>query len=79
MSICFRTTLKHGIPNGASSLDEEDNTMPNNQPLAKTRIDALANKALADLKKVTDVQPALDPNLKSVKDSLTAIAMDVHH
>ena len=52
--------------------------MPNNQPAAKTRIDALANKALADLKKVTDAQPALDPNLKSVKDSLTAIAMDRH-
>jgi hypothetical protein len=52
--------------------------MPNNQPAAKTRIDAQADKALADLKKVTDAQPELDLKLKSVKDSLTAIAMDNH-
>ena len=52
--------------------------MPNNQESAKARIDARANKALADLKKVTDVQPELDLKLKSVKDSLTAIAMDNH-
>ncbi len=54
--------------------------MPNNKKLeCKTRIDAQANKALADLKKVTDAHPELDLNLKSVKDSLTAIAMDNHH
>jgi hypothetical protein len=52
--------------------------MPNNQPPAKTRIDERANKALADLKKVTDAHPELDLNLKSVKDNLTAIAMDNH-
>jgi hypothetical protein len=76
----FRERLRSmGFPTGLRRSTSEDNTMPNNQPPAKTRIDALANKALADLKKVTDVQPALDPNLKSVKDSLTAIAMDVHH
>ncbi len=34
--------------------------MPNNQPPAKTRIDERANKALADLKKVTDAHPELD-------------------
>ena len=53
--------------------------MPNNKKQCKTRIDAQANKALADLKKVTDAHPELDLNLKSVKDSLTAIAMDNHH
>ena len=52
--------------------------MPNNQPPSKTRIDPKANKALADLKKVTDEHPDLDLALKSVKDSLTAIAMDNH-
>jgi hypothetical protein len=78
MSTCSRTTLKHGIPNGASLLGEEDKTMPNNQPPSKTRIDAQANKALADLKKVTDAHPDLDLELKSVKDGLTAIKMDNH-
>jgi hypothetical protein len=53
-------------------------TMPNNQPPAKARIDAEANKAKADLKKVTDAHPELELDLKSVKDSLTAIAMDNH-
>ena len=53
--------------------------MPNNQPAAKTRIDAQADKALADLKKVTDAHPELDLNLKSVKDSLEKIASDPHH
>jgi hypothetical protein len=53
--------------------------MPNNQPPAKTRIDERANKALADLKKVTDAHPELDLNLKSVKDSLEKIATDPHH
>jgi hypothetical protein len=62
----------------ASSLGEEDKTMPNNQPPSKTRIDAQANKALADLKKVTDAHPDLDLELKSVKDGLTAIKMDNH-
>ncbi len=52
--------------------------MPNNQPPSKTRIDAQANKALADLKKVTDAHPDLDLELKSVKDGLTAIKMDSH-
>jgi hypothetical protein len=52
--------------------------MPNNQPPSKTRIDPLAKQALAELKKVTDAQPELDLKLKSVKDSLTAIAMDPH-
>jgi len=53
--------------------------MPNNQPPAKTRIDERANKALADLKEVTDAHPELDLNLKSVKDSLEKIASDPHH
>ncbi len=53
--------------------------MPNNQPPAKTRIDERANKALADLKKVTDAHPELDLNLKSVKESLEKIATDPHH
>jgi hypothetical protein len=56
--------------------------MPNNQPPAKARIDERANKALADLKKVTEVidkHPELNLDLKSIKDSLTAIAMDNHH
>jgi len=53
--------------------------MPNNQPHSKTRIDPLADQALADLKKVTDKRPDLDPDLKPVKDSLTAIKMDAHH
>jgi hypothetical protein len=52
--------------------------MPNNQCPKKDKITADANKALADLKKVTDEQPGLDLKLKSVKDSLTAIAMDNH-
>jgi len=52
--------------------------MANNQPASKTRIDPLAKQALADLKKVTDAQQDLDLKLKSVKDSLTAIAMDNH-
>jgi hypothetical protein len=54
-------------------------TMPNNKCPHQDKITAEANKALADLKKVTDAQPDLDLKLKSVKDSLTAIAMDVHH
>ena len=53
--------------------------MPNNQPPAKTRIDERANKALADLKKVTDAHPELHLNLKSVKESLEKIATDPHH
>jgi phosphoribosylcarboxyaminoimidazole (NCAIR) mutase len=53
-------------------------TMPNNQPPAKTRIDERVNKALADLKKVTDANPDLNPDLKSVKDSLEKIVMDNH-
>ncbi len=52
--------------------------MPNNKCPKQDKITADANKALADLKKVTDAQPDLDLKLKSVKDSLTAIAMDVH-
>jgi len=52
--------------------------MPNNQPPAKGRIDAEANKAKADLKKVTDAHPELELDLKRIKDSLTAIAMDNH-
>jgi metal-sulfur cluster biosynthetic enzyme len=53
-------------------------TMPNNECPKKEKIAAEANKALADLKKVTDAQPELDLKLKSVKDSLTVIAMDPH-
>ena len=52
--------------------------MPNNQPPAKTRIDERANKALADLKKVTDAHPELDLSLKSVKTSLETIKGDPH-
>jgi hypothetical protein len=52
--------------------------MPNNQPAAKTRIDAHADKALADLKKVTDEHPELDLSLKSVKTSLETIKGDPH-
>jgi metal-sulfur cluster biosynthetic enzyme len=53
-------------------------TMPNNECPKLDKIKADANKALADLKKVTDAQPDLDLKLKSVKESLTAIAMDNH-
>ncbi len=53
--------------------------MPNNECSKKAKIDAHANKGLADLKKVTDKHPGLDLELKSVKDNLTAIAMDNHH
>ena len=53
--------------------------MPNdNDSEPKTRIEAKAKKALADLKKVTDAHPELDLELKSVKDSLNMIAMDPH-
>ncbi|HTG27053.1 MAG TPA: hypothetical protein VK818_02410 [Methylomirabilota bacterium] len=51
--------------------------MPNNQTPAQ-RITAEANKAKANLKKVTDAHPELVLDLKSVEDSLTAIAMDNH-
>jgi len=53
-------------------------TMPNNKCPKQDKITADANKALADLKKVTDANPDLELKLKSVKDSLTAIAMDNH-
>ena len=54
--------------------------MPNDKkPECKTRIDAQANKALADLKKVTDEHPELDLSLKSVKTSLETIKGDPHH
>jgi hypothetical protein len=52
--------------------------MPDNQPPAYGRITAEANKAKADLKKVTDAHPELELDLKPVKDSLTVIAMDNH-
>ena len=52
--------------------------MPNNECPKKETITKEAHKALADLKKVTDAQQDLDLKLKSVKDSLTAIAMDNH-
>ena len=52
--------------------------MPNNECPRKDKMAADANKALADLKKVTDETPELDLKLKSVKDTLTAIAMDNH-
>ena len=52
--------------------------MPNNECPKKAKLTADANKALADLKKVTDEKPELDLKLKSVEDSLTAIAMDNH-
>jgi hypothetical protein len=54
-------------------------TMPNNECPKKETITKEANKALADLKKVTDKHTGLDLELKSVKDSLTVIAMDNHH
>jgi metal-sulfur cluster biosynthetic enzyme len=53
-------------------------TMPNNECPKKGKMTADANKALADLKKVTDAHPELVLDLKSVEDSLTAIAMDNH-
>jgi metal-sulfur cluster biosynthetic enzyme len=53
-------------------------TMPNNECPKKNKITADADKALADLKKVTDAQPELELKLKSVKDSLTGIKMDNH-
>lgn len=53
--------------------------MPNNECPKKETITKEANKALADLKKVTDKHTGLDLELKSVKDSLTVIAMDNHH
>ena len=52
--------------------------MPNNECPKKAKMAADANKALADLKKVTDETPELDLKLKNVKDTLTAIAMDNH-
>ena len=52
--------------------------MANDECPKLDKIKADANKALADLKKVTDAQPDLDLKLKSVKESLTAIAMDNH-
>jgi hypothetical protein len=53
--------------------------MPNNKKECpgKKRVDALANKALADLKKVSDQHPELDLGL--VETSLKAIPLDVHH
>ncbi len=55
--------------------------MPNNKKPCehKAKIDAEANKALADLKKVTDEHPELDLSLKSVKTSLETIKGDPHH
>ena len=50
--------------------------MPNNQPAAKTRIDTHADKALADLKKVTDAHPELDLSL--VEKPLGKIPQDNH-
>jgi hypothetical protein len=52
--------------------------MPNNECPNKGKITTKAEKALADLKTVTDAQTDLEPKLKSVKDSLTAIAQDNH-
>ena len=52
--------------------------MPNNECPNEKKITAKANKALADLKKVTDAQPDLELKLESVKDSLAAIASDRH-
>ena len=52
--------------------------MPNNECPKKEKITAEANKALADLKKVTDQHPDLNLALQSVKDSLDKIAMDNH-
>jgi len=52
--------------------------MPNNECPKKEKITAEANKALADLKKVTDAHPELDLSLKSVKTSLETIKGDPH-
>jgi hypothetical protein len=53
--------------------------MPNNKKECpgKKRVDALANKAIADLKTVKDAHPELDLGL--VETSLKAIPLDVHH
>jgi len=61
------------------SVPSDGQTVAKELDAAKTRIDERANKALADLKKVTDAHPELDLNLKSVKDSLEKIASDPHH
>jgi hypothetical protein len=53
-------------------------TMPNHKCPNQDKITAEANKAKADLKKVTDAHPELVLDLKSVEDSLTAIARDNH-
>ena len=52
--------------------------MPNNECPKKDKITADANKALADLKNVTDAQPELELKLKSVKEHLKVIALDNH-
>ena len=52
--------------------------MPNDEECpGKGRVDALAKKALADLKKVKDANPQLDLSL--VEESIRAIPLDNHH
>jgi hypothetical protein len=67
-----------GLPTGLRRPTRRITTMPNNECPKKGKITADANKALADLKKVTDKHPDLELDLKSVKDSLTGIKMDNH-
>jgi metal-sulfur cluster biosynthetic enzyme len=67
-----------GFATGLRRSTRRITTMPNNECPKKEKITADAKKALADLKKVTDAQPELEPQLKSVKDSLTEIADDPH-
>jgi hypothetical protein len=52
--------------------------MPNNECPNEKKITAEANKALADLKKVTDAQPDLVLKLESITDGLTIMASHRH-
>ena len=52
--------------------------MPAHECPKKDQIAAEANKAKANLKKVTAAHPELVLDLKTVEDSLTLIAQDNH-
>jgi len=81
MSISSRTTLKHGIPNGASSLDKEDKTMPDKPQKCskKGTIDEQAQKALDEIGRVERIDKKLEMQLEAVKTHLRNIMADHHH
>ena len=78
MSMLGERLRSVGFATGLRRPTRRITTMPNNTCPKKDKITADANKALADLKKVTDEQQGLDLKLKSVKDSLEKIALDPH-